>query len=150
MASNDNVQEPAPGGGGTGTYWAAVAGLVLLVGIVGFALVRRQAPLPSRPEVAKEEPARPESTLIKAEVSGGLSPEARIMTERYLCVCGCGDRLSVCNCESTPGSRDMKAYVEELVSARKSIREMDQAMVERYGEVVLLNEPDEEPAAESR
>jgi LPXTG-motif cell wall-anchored protein len=150
MASNDNVQEPAPGGGGTGSYWAAVAGLVLLVGIVGFALVRRQDPQPPRPEVAEAEPDKPQSTLIKAEVSTGMSPEARVMTERYLCVCGCGDRLSVCNCENTPGSRDMKAYVEELVSARKSIREMDQAMVERYGEVVLLREPEEEPAAESR
>jgi len=79
-----------------------------------------------------------------------MSPEARIMMERYLCVCGCGDRLSVCNCDNTPGSRDMKAYVEELISSRKSIREMDQAMVERYGEVVLLREPEEEPAAESR
>ena len=44
----------------------------------------------------------------------------------------------------------MKAYVAELVSARKSIRDIDQAMVERYGEQVLLGETEEEPAAESR
>jgi LPXTG-motif cell wall-anchored protein len=154
MASDDNVQEPAPGGGGTGSYWVAVAGLVLLVGIVGFALVRRQDSRPPRPEIApaiaeEEESDQPAPTLIKAEVPAGLSPEARIMTERYYCVCGCGDRLSVCNCRNTPGSVDMKAYVEELVSARKSIREMDQAMVERYGEQVLIGGT-EESAADGR
>ena len=143
MASNENTQEPSPGGGGTGTYWAAVAGLVLLVGIVGFALVRRQDPQPARPQPETEQPAATaDSTMIKAEVSVVLSPEARIMTERYRCVCGCEDRLSVCTCDNTPGSRDMKAYVEELVSARKSIPEVDRAMVERYGELVMFTEPE--------
>jgi len=142
MANDDSVPEPAPGGGGTGSYWAAVAGLVLLVGIVGFALVRRQSPQPAEPRASVETPAAAEPTLIKAEVPGLLSPEARIMTERYRCVCGCDDRLSVCTCENTPGSRDMKEYVEELVTAHKSIREIDRAMIERYGEQVMFSEPE--------
>lgn len=151
MASNEEMQEPSPGGGGTGTYWAAVAGLVLLVGIVGFALVRRQSPQGARPQpegeqteavqAEAEQPAA-ETNLIKAEVRAALSPEARIMTERYRCVCGCDDRLSVCTCENRPGSRDMKAYVEELVSSGKSIAEVDRAMVERYGEQVMFTEPE--------
>ena len=141
MASDDNLQQSAPGGG-TGSYWAAVAGLVLLVGIVGFALVRRQSPQPARPQVEAEQPAAADPAIIKAEVPGLPSPEARIMTERYRCVCGCDDRLSVCTCHNTPGSRDMKAYVEELVSEGKSIAEIDRAMVERYGELVMFTEPE--------
>jgi cytochrome c-type biogenesis protein CcmH/NrfF len=38
----------------------------------------------------------------------------------------------------------MKAYVEELVSAGRSIRDIDQAMIERYGEQVLYDAPDRE------
>jgi len=140
MASDENVPQPAPGGGGTGSYWAAVAGLVLLVGIVGFALVRRHSPQPSEPRASVETPDAAEPTLIKADVPGLLSPEARIMTERYRCVCGCGDRLSVCTCDNKPGSRDMKAYVEELVAAHTSIGDIDQAMIARYGEQVIFSE----------
>lgn len=143
MASHENTQEPGPGGG-AGAYWAAVAGLVLLVGIVGFALVRRQSPQPTPPQAEAEAPAAADTTLIKAEVPALLSPEARIMTERYRCVCGCDDRLSVCTCQNTPGSRDMKAYVEELVSAGRSIRDIDQAMIERYGKQVLYDAPEGE------
>ena len=138
MASHDNIQEPAPGGG-SGAYWAAVAGLVLLVGIVGFALVRRQSPQSPGPQAEAKPSAAADTTLIKAEIPALLSPEARIMTERYRCVCGCGDRLSVCTCQNIPGSRDMKAYVEEMVSAGRSIRDIDQAMIERYGEQVLYD-----------
>lgn len=138
MTGNDDLQGSAPGGG-TGAYWAAVAGLVVLVGIVGFALVRRQSPDPARPQAGAEKPAPADPTLIKAEVSALPSPEARIMMERYRCVCGCEDRLSVCTCQNTPGSRDMKAYVEELIDAGKPIRDIDQAMIERYGEQVMYD-----------
>jgi len=143
MASHENVQDPGPGSD-TGAYWAAVAGLVLLVGIVGFALVRRQSPPSPPPQAEALPPAAADSTLIKAEVPALLSPEARIMTERYRCVCGCEDRLSVCTCENIPGSRDMKAYVEELVGAGRSIRDIDQAMIERYGEQVMYDAPERE------
>lgn len=151
MESNDDVRDPASGGGGTGSYWAAVAGLVLLVGIVGFALIRRQNPPPPRSDApAEKEAGEADPTLIKADVPALLSPEVRIMTERYRCVCSCGDRLSVCTCSNTPGSRDMKVYVEELVSSHKSIRDIDRAMIERYGELVLFSEPEEGPSGESR
>lgn len=151
MESDDDVRDPASGGGGTGSYWVAVTGLVLLVGIVGFALIRRQDPPPPRPDApAEKEAGETPPTLIKADVPAILSPEVRIMTERYRCVCGCGDRLSVCTCHNTPGSRDMKAYVEELVNTHKSIGDIDRAMIVRYGELALFSEPEEEPSGESR
>ena len=70
-----------------------------------------------------------------------LTPEAQIATERYRCVCGCNDALSVCTCTQTPGSIDMKEYVQEQVNLGKSPAEIDQAMVEKYGAGSLLSNP---------
>jgi LPXTG-motif cell wall-anchored protein len=151
MEGSDDTQTPA-GGGSHGSYWAAVAGLVLLVGIVGFALLRRpEAP----PETVSEPTAVDQTdavdpTRITAPTPTPMSPETRIVVERYRCICGCDDPLSVCTCSNTPGSRDMKEYLEELVRARKSMRDIDAAMVARYGKGVLLSEPSAAPSSESR
>jgi len=66
-----------------------------------------------------------------------LSPKARLMAERLKCVCGCNDILATCTCKKTPGSRDMKKYLQELVTAGKTPSEVESAMVARYGEKVL-------------
>ena len=66
-----------------------------------------------------------------------LSPQARVLAERIKCVCGCNDQLSICTCKKTPGSQDMKKYLQELVNAGKTPGEIESAMVARYGPKAL-------------
>ena len=130
------------------SYWVAVAALVLLLGIVAFALFRRQTPAPAmEPPPLQVEQVEGEVTpgVISAEIPDGLTPEARIIAERYRCVCGCGDPLSICTCTNTPGSRDMKRHLQSLVSAGRMSVEVDAGMIEKYGPQVLLSNPAEEP-----
>jgi len=123
-----------------------VAGAVILVGLVAFAFYRQ------RGHDAALEPAAPEASLAQEEGTGAagaaiaaatvnLSPEGQIATERYRCICGCNDPLSVCTCTQTPGSIDMKQFVQEQVDQKKSPAEIDRAMVEKYGAAVLLGNP---------
>ncbi|MBI1949790.1 MAG: cytochrome c-type biogenesis protein CcmH [Acidobacteria bacterium] len=134
----------------------AVAGAVILIGLVSFALYRRSHPAASSPEPAPaaggpapaQEQATPiAGTPIAAPVPVRLSPEASIVAERYRCICSCNDPLNVCTCTRTPGSRDMKMYVQELVNQKKSGMQIDEAMLARYGPAVLLSNPPAAPAA---
>jgi len=81
-------------------------------------------------------PARGKEITATLE-SVSLSPQARLMAERFVCVCGCNDILSTCNCKETPGSIDMKKYLQELVSDGKTPAEVEAAMVARYGDKVI-------------
>lgn len=132
----------------------AVAGAVILIGLVSFALYRRShsAPqpaetVPQEGESAAQDPGAAPSgtpvagTPIAAPLPVRLTPEASIVAERYRCICSCNDPLNVCTCTRTPGSRDMKTYVQELVNQKKSGKEIDQAMIARYGAGVLLSNP---------
>ena len=65
-----------------------------------------------------------------------LTPQARLLAERLVCVCGCDDILATCTCTETPGSRDMKKYLQQLVDEGKNPLEVENAMVARYGEAV--------------
>lgn len=130
---------------------AAVAGAVILIGLVALALYRRGQPgAPAEPGAAStgeagEGGSPVEGTPITAVVPIHLSPEAAVVAERYRCVCGCNDPLSVCTCTETPGSRDMKTFLQEQVSQRKSIPEVDAAMVAKFGDLVLLSTPSPGP-----
>ena len=78
------------------------------------------------------------STITARAAAVSLSPQARIMAERFMCVCGCNNMsLSTCNCLKTPGSRDMKQYLQELVNAGETPLSIQNAMVTRYGARVL-------------
>jgi hypothetical protein len=124
---------------------ALVAGAVILIGLVAFALYRRShtvatppAPTPAAPAPGGA-PAEPmQGTAITATLPVRLTPEATIIAERYRCVCSCNDLLNVCTCTKTPGSRDMRQYVQELVNQKKTGKEIDEAMVARYGPGVLV------------
>lgn len=125
---------------------AIVAGGIILLGLVAFAVSRRAAQAPAGPAAtpdpgaAAETPAgAPQQGTPIVAVAVNLSAEAAIVAERYRCVCGCNDPLSVCACTLTPGSIDMKKYVQELVDQKKSVGEIDAAMVARYGEAALLS-----------
>ena len=122
---------------------AVVVGGVILIGLIAFAYHRKNAatvPAPVADARPADAAALPEGTPITA-VAVTLTPEAAIATERYRCVCSCNDPLSICTCTQTPGSIDMKRYVQELVNGKKTPAEMDQAMLARYGEAVLLTNP---------
>jgi len=86
----------------------------------------------SIPEVM---PTAGEVTAVMSVVP--LSPQARLLAERFQCVCGCKDILATCVCEKTPGSRDMKRYLQALVNEGKSPAEVEGAMVARYGPSVI-------------
>jgi len=120
-----------------------VAGAVVLLGLVAFALYRNSRPgAPAAPPGPAATPAQAENpapgTPISAPLPVRLTPEASIIAERYRCVCSCNDPLNVCTCSKTPGSRDMRQYVQELVNQKKTGREIDAAMVSRYGSGVLI------------
>ena len=94
---------------------------------------------PSTTSVTESLPQAPArgSTIPAVAEDVALSPKARLLAERFLCVCGCKDILSTCTCKETPGSRDMKKYVQQLVDEGKTPGEVEAAMVARYGEKVL-------------
>jgi cytochrome c-type biogenesis protein CcmH/NrfF len=79
-----------------------------------------------------------EGGLITASAEDvALSPQARLLAERFQCVCGCGDILSTCSCLQTPGSRDMKRLLQRLVDEGKSPTEIKTEMVAVYGQAAL-------------
>ena len=132
----------------------AVAGAVILIGLVSFALYRRSHQGPQATEPVATDGGKPAQepgafatgtpmagTPIAAPLPVRLSPEATIVAERYRCICSCNDPLNVCTCTKTPGSRDMRTYVQELVNQKKSGKEVDAAMIARYGAGVLLSNP---------
>ena len=123
-----------------------VAGAIILIGLVAFALYRNSHPgAPTAPPEASATPGQTagtenpvQGTPIAAPLPVRLTPEASIIAERYRCVCSCKDPLNVCTCTKTPGSHDMRMYVQELVNKKKTGREIDAAMVDRYGSSVLI------------
>jgi cytochrome c-type biogenesis protein CcmH/NrfF len=122
---------------------AAVAGAVLIIALIAFALYRRSgtmepAPVP-RAEAPQASPAAPAGTTIAKEVPVALTPEASIIAERYRCVCGCQDALNVCTCSQSPGSNEMKLFLLKLVLAKSTSAEIDKAMIEKWGHQVLMN-----------
>jgi hypothetical protein len=130
----------------------AIAGAVVLVGLVGFALFRRMSPAVSAPPggpapaAAPGAPADPNQpaqagTEISAKPPFRLSPEASILAERYRCVCGCNDTLSVCTCRNPKGSEEMKQTLQALADQRKSPEEADAVMEQTYGAAALLKNP---------
>ena len=125
---------------------AALAGAVVLVGLVGFALYRRSTT--SAPGTAGTpagtETGAPEDitgTPIVAQTPFRLSPEASILAERYRCICGCNDNLSVCTCRNTNGSEDMKRHLQGLANEGKTPDEADAAMEAKFGPACLLKNP---------
>ena len=132
---------------------AGFAALFLLIALTAVAFYSsrqgRTTPPPaeSRPEAAATQTASPSAAPLPRKPSKGaeisavatdimLSPQARILAERLVCVCGCNDILATCTCAETPGSRDMKKYLQQLVDEGKNPVEVENAMVARYGEAV--------------
>ena len=121
----------------------ALGALLALVGVAIYSARDggRSGSAASRPAPPIVKPAAPEPKsegeiqAVLADVE--LSPQARVLAERITCVCGCGDILAECTCDKTPGSRDMKKYLQTLVDEGKSPAEVEQAMVARYGQAAV-------------
>ncbi len=80
----------------------------------------------------------PPAGAVSARVSEVvLSPRAQVYAEKFKCACGCGHYLAECFCQNTPGSIDMKQYLQSLVDQGLTPGEVEEAMVERYGPGVL-------------
>lgn len=59
---------------------------------------------------------------------------ARAITDGIICPCSCGEILTGCTCET---GKAMRAYVEREVGAGKSKDQVEAALVQQYGEVIL-------------
>jgi len=135
---------------------AAIAGALVLVGLVGIALYRRSAAPPAgvaggtldgaveqAAGAAPSDPTAPEAagTTIAVKAPTLLSPEAAILAERYRCVCGCNDPLGVCTCRLPGGSEDMKVFLQGLARQGLTPEEVDHAMAAKFGAAALLSNP---------
>jgi hypothetical protein len=130
---------------------AAIAGALVLVGLVGIALYRRSAGPPAGAAGAAVDAATPadaagtaaseEGTAIAVKAPTLLSPEAAILAERYRCVCGCNDPLGVCTCRLPGGSEDMKAFLQDLARQGRTPDEVDREMTAMFGATALLSNP---------
>ncbi len=152
---DDGLQQNAPAGAPEAPAprsmpMAAVAGAMVLIGLVAFGLYRRHATLPA-PEApaaaapaaapAAGEAASADPGAIKAPLPIRLTPEASILAERYRCVCGCNDTLSVCTCRNNRGSEEMKGFLQKLVTDGTTPSKADAAMAEKFGSECLLTNP---------
>jgi hypothetical protein len=67
-----------------------------------------------------------------------LSPEAALVADRFNCLCGdCQDTLGKCTCTRDRGSNDMKTALNRIVAEKKTLAEIEAAMVAKFGSGVL-------------
>jgi hypothetical protein len=131
------------------------AGLVLagiLVAVLGFTMFQRMqageipaaepAPAATGAPTETSPPSGAVQKTVTMPILKQLSPETRVAAERFRCICGCPDVLSKCTCTKVPGSITMKNYLQDLVDRKLSNEAIDRAMIEKYGEEVLLFLPD--------
>jgi hypothetical protein len=152
---DDGLQQNAPTGSPEAPAprsmpMAAVAGAIVLIGLVAFGLYRRNATLPASDGPQEQAPAATPASgeagsadpgAIKAQMPIRLTPEASILAERYRCVCGCNDTLSVCTCRNSRGSEEMKGFLQQLVTDGTTPQKADAAMSQKFGAECLLTNP---------
>jgi cytochrome c-type biogenesis protein CcmH len=59
---------------------------------------------------------------------------SRAITDGIICPCSCGEILTGCTCET---GKAMRAYVEREVGGGKTKDQVEAALVQQYGEVIL-------------
>jgi hypothetical protein len=106
----------------------------LAAAALGYYLFRRSpaaAPAPAA--------AGPPAGALIATAPVQLTPKAAVIADRFLCLCGeCSDTLGACTCTRDQGSNEMKSTLNRLAEEKKSIAEIEAAMIEKYGERVLI------------
>ncbi len=115
--------------------WVLVL-VVLVAAVAGFVLLRRSAP-PS-PVASPAIKGSPDALIQGSPVL--LNAKAAIIADRYNCLCGeCADTLGKCICTRDKGSNEMKATLNRLAEEKKTLAEIDAAMVDKYGAKVLVS-----------
>ena len=116
--------------------WASILLALVLAGGAGYFLVKRFT-APSGTPVSAAKPA-PDTLVPGSPVL--LSAKAGIVADRYNCLCGeCSDTLGKCTCARDQGSNEMKSTLNRLAAEKKSVAEIDSAMVEKYGSKVMVS-----------
>lgn len=129
-------ERPPPAPWGRRVGWPAIILVFVGAAIAGAFLYKRTA---GRPPSAQAASAPPPGTLI-ASVTVQLKPKAAIIADRYNCLCGdCHDTLGACTCTRDRGSNEMKTALNQIVEEKKTLEEIDAAMVARYGSRVLVS-----------
>ena len=124
-----------------------LAAVVALAALAGFLLLRRSAP-PS-PVASPAIQGSPDALIQGSPVL--LNAKAAIIADRYDCLCGeCADTLGKCICTRDQGSNEMKSTLNRLALEKKTLAEIDAAMVEKYGTKVLSSAPEPAPAGTSK
>lgn len=126
--------------------FVALGALMLLVGIAfvaqrggsssGTVDTKSGAIAASRPAVST--PVGEDGVVTAVVSIVALDPEARILSERFHCACGCTDMLlATCTCEKERGSHEMREFLQALVTNGKNPSQIETAMVARFGEGAL-------------
>src|SRR5580765_5560987 len=109
--------------------------VVAVAAVAGFLLVRRSGVAPAAPAASAPAPG----SLI-ASMPVQLSPKAAMIADRFHCLCGeCQDTLGACTCTRDKGSNEMKSTLNRIVEEKKTLSEIEAAMVARYGSKVLAS-----------
>ncbi|MFQ5701404.1 MAG: hypothetical protein ACE5HU_06130 [Acidobacteriota bacterium] len=156
--SPEPLNKPSDVSKGRFVGFVALAALLVLVAVAFFSGRGRPEPSPSSARGPAEPGAvragngvsasqtRPtqasgpvgEGGVVQVQQSiVALSPQARLLAERYRCVCGCNDVLATCTCSKTPGSHEMKKYLQHLVDEGKNPADIEAAMTNRFGQTAL-------------
>ena len=124
-----------------------VAAVVAAAAVAGFFLLRRAAP-----PAATHSPAIQQGSA-DALIQGSpviLNAKAAIIADRYNCLCGeCSDTLGKCICTRDKGSNAMKAALNRLAEEKKTLAEIDAAMVQLYGPKVMASGAPAQPPVAS-
>ena len=116
--------------------WVALLLVLALAAVAGYFLMRRFSSA-STVSASSTQPA-PDTLVPGSPVL--LSAKAGIVADRYNCLCGeCSDTLGKCTCARDQGSNEMKATLNRLAAEKKSVSEIDSAMIEKYGAKVLVS-----------
>ena len=121
--------------------------VAVLAAVAGYFLVKRAVPGGGSASATK-----PASDVLVPGATVTLTSKAAIVADRYNCLCGeCSDTLGKCTCARDQGSNEMKATLNRLAVEKKSVPEIDAAMVQKYGPKVLASgAPDAAPASTSK
>jgi hypothetical protein len=138
---------PAPSGRNARNMLFLIVALALI--LAGFLLFRRGGAPAGAPAVPVAEGKTPPPGLNVVEAPVKLTPEATLVADRFKCLCGnCQDTLGKCVCTRDKGSNEMKTALNRIVAEKKTIAEIEAAMVEKFGTGVLAasGAPDKPPA----
>jgi len=86
------------------------------------------------------QPDRPGLAPGETPSADRFPPAVAAAASRYTCLCGCQHELHICPCNDQPvGAVTMLSYLQRMMEIDDSPEVLDAAMVERYGQRVLLS-----------